>query len=187
MLTKIKSGMANYILRKRLKLHQRRKKVYNLQSARRIGILFDATDEKEFDHVMEFYKYLKLKGIVVFVLGYVNDKDVPDKYLFKKNFNFFLRKNLNWYHRPVSHESERFIKENFDILIDLNLRDCFPCQYIIALSPAHFKVGKYSERASYYDLMIDIKKENNIYFLIEQTKHYLEVINRPELSPNIMN
>ena len=84
--TNIKLHVGRYLLHKKLKTIRRFKKVHNLISAKYIGILFDATDEKHFDHVQDFYKFLRLMGIEVKVLGFVNDKDVPDKYLFKKDF-----------------------------------------------------------------------------------------------------
>lgn len=175
----IRHTIGSLILHKRLKKLQRSKKVYNLFTARRIGILFDGTEGESFDRVMEFYKFLRLKGINTYVLGYVNARDVPDKYLFKKNFNFILRKNLNWWYLPLGEEVEKFIRESFDILIDLTLEDIFPCRFILALSPAHFKVGKLSNKNEYYDLMIKIDSGKKIDYFIEQTRHYLEMINRP--------
>ena len=185
-LTNIRLHVGRYVLHKKLKTLRRFKKVHNLKSAKYIGILFDATDEKHFDHIQDFYKFLRLMGIEVKVLGFVNDRDVPDKYLFKKDFFFFFRKSLNWYKKPVNDEVERFIHEKFDILIDLSLENHFAFGYIVGLSPAQFKVGRVTTEPSYYDFMINIQKKKEVYYFIEQTKHYLEVINRPELSPGII-
>jgi hypothetical protein len=186
MFSKIRCKVGRLAIRKSLKNLQRTKKVYNLTTARRIGILFNATDDHHFDQVMEFYKFLKLKGIVTHVIGFVDAKDVPDKYLFKKDFHFFLKKHLSWYYRPLSDEAEKFLQGNFDILIDLNLDDNFPCQFLVALSPAHFKVGRYTDSEGFYDLMIDIGKGKKIDYFIDQTKHYLELINRPDLAASVL-
>ena len=97
-----------------------------------------------------------------------------------------MRKSLNWYYKPVSEEAEKFVASSFDILIDLNLKENFPCKFLIALSPAHFKVGRFSDREEYYDLMIHIDKERKIDYFIDQVTHYLDVINRPELSSTIL-
>lgn len=182
----IRYGIGRWVLRKNLKKLQRTKRVYNLTTARKIGILFDGTREENFDRVLEFYKFLKEKGINTHVLGYVHAKDLPDKYLFKKDFYFILRKNINWYYRPVSEDVEKFVNSNFDILIDLNLVEKFPCQFLIAISHAHFKVGKFTSTEGFYDLMIHIDKGKKIDYFIEQIKHYLEVINRPELSSTLL-
>lgn len=182
MFSNIRHWIGRLVLQKSLKNQQRTKKVFNLTTARRIGIIFNGTREDHFDQVMEFHKFLKLKGINTHVLGYVDAKDVPDKYLFKKDFYFLLKKHLNWYYKPVSEEAEKFLQGNFDILIDLNLDENFPCQFIAAISSAHFKVGRFTDSESFYDLMINISKVKKIEYFIEQTKHYLELINRPDLS-----
>ena len=186
MFSNIRHGIGKWVLRRNLKSLQRTKRVYNLTTARKIGILFDGTNHKDFDRILEFYKFLKDKMINIHVLGYVNAKDVPDKYLFKKDFYFILKKNLNWYYKPVSEEAEKFVTSSFDILIDLNLKENFPCQFIVGLSHAHFKVGKFTSKKEFYDLMIHIDKGRKIDYFIEQVKHYLEVINRPELSSTML-
>ncbi len=186
MFSNIRHGVGNWVLRKNLKNHQRTKRVYNLTAARKIGILFDGTNHEDFDRVMEFYKFLKEKYINTHVLGYVIANDLPDKYLFKKDFNFILKKNLNWYYKPVSEEADKFINSNFDIMIDFTLKENFPCKYILALSRAHFKVGRFTSAEEFYDLMIHIDKGKGIDYFIDQVKHYLEVINRPELSSTLL-
>lgn len=182
----IRYGVGRWVLRKNLKNLQRTKRVFNLSTARKIGILFNGTREEHFNHVLEFHKFLKERGINTLVLGYVNAKDLPDKYLFKKDFYFFMKKDLNWYYRPVSEDAGKFITSNFDILIDLNMDRNFPCQFLVALSHAHLKVGRFTDKEQYYDLMIHIEKGKKIDYFIDQVKHYLEVINRPELSSTML-
>ncbi len=186
MFSTIRHWIGSWILRRNLKNLQRIKRVYNFTTARKIGILFDGTKQEDFDTIMEFYKFLKEKYINTHVLGYVQAKDLPDKYLFKKDFNFILKKDLNWFYKPVSEEVEKFITTSFDILIDFSLQKNFPCKYIIALSQAHLKVGRYTGTEEFYDLMIHIDKGKRIDYFIEQVKHYLEVINRPELSSTML-
>lgn len=183
----MRHGIGRLLLRRNLRNLQRTKRVYNLSTARKIGILFNASREEHFDHVLDFHKFLKEKGINTHVFGYVNAKELPDKYLFKKDFYFFQKKDLNWYYRPVSEDAKRFVSSNFDILIDLNMEQNFPSQFLVALSHAHLKVGRFTDKEDYYDLMIHIEKGKKIDFFIEQVKHYLEVINRPELSSTMFH
>ena len=63
---------------------------------------------------------------------------------------------------PVSEVTDKFIKEPFDILIDLSLENYYPIQYNTALSPAKFKAGRYTQDDPYLDLMIDIEKEKQL-------------------------
>ncbi len=102
---------------------------------------------------------LTQKKIEVSVLGYVHSKKLIDHYLYRKGFDFFTKNNLNWYNRPKSDTVEDFMKKPYDILINLSLERYYPIQYVLALSPSTFKVGKYFEEPNYMDLMIDIEKE----------------------------
>ena len=184
---KIQLVIGNFVLKKKLKHLRRIKKVHNLKTAKRIGIVFNATKQDDYRHVSGFVKDIHDRGIEVKVLGFVNNKDVPNEYLFKKNFSYFLKKSLNWYRKPVNSVVEKFLKEKFDILIDFSLDNDYLFNYIITLSLSRFKVGKFKEPNSHYDFMIKIKKEKDLKYFVEQARHYLEVINRPELSPNFMD
>jgi len=185
--SKIQLVVGNFVLKNKLKKLRRIKKVHNLKTAKRIGIVFNATRQDDYRQVLGFVKDIQDRGIEVKVLGFVNDKDVPDEYLFKKNFSYFLKKSINWYRKPVNPEVEKFLKEKFDILIDFSLDNDFIFNYIIALSPSRFKVGKFKEPNNQFDFMIKINKDKDLQYFIEQARHYLEVINRPELSLDFIN
>ncbi len=131
----------------------------NIKNAQHIGILYNATEYVSFEIIKEFTKKLSQENSTISILGYVNSKKLIDHYLYRKGFDFFSQNDLNWYYRPVSAVTEEFIRKPFDILIDLSLEPCFPIRYIVALSPATFKVGKFSPDEKHLDLMIDIEKE----------------------------
>lgn len=48
-------------------------------------------------------------------------------------------------------------------------------------SKAKFKVGKYEEDLSIYDMMIDVKKDT-LSALVTEVKHYLNLINKRNAS-----
>jgi hypothetical protein len=93
------------------------------------------------------------------VLGYVDSKKLIDHYLYRKGFDFFCKNDLNWYYKPVSSQTEKFINEPFDILINLSLEYQFPIHYVCSASKASFKTGRYSPTDTSLDFMIDIEKE----------------------------
>jgi len=109
------------------------------------------------------------------VLGYVNDKQVPDHYLLRTGFNFFCMKDLNWFQRPVRPFALDFSNRNFDILFDLTLEEKFPLKYLSGLSPAAYKIGIFKETGD-HDLMIELQEEKTVPYLVEQVKHYLSLI-----------
>ena len=183
----LKRKIGYYHIWKNRRHLRRKKQVFNLKTAKSIGILFDATKHEDFDAVRELYNDLKKSGHTVSVLGFVNDKEIPAHYLFKKDFILFNKKMLNWYGKPIVQEVIDFSKCPFDILIDLTMEDNFVFDYITGSSPARFKTGRFRERPVYADMMIKLEDDTSLEYFIELATSYLETINRPELSPNFLN
>jgi hypothetical protein len=55
--------------------------------------------------------------------------------------------------------AEKFIKEPYDLLLNLSLNDYFPILYIVTLSSAAFKAGRFTPSDESLDFMIDIEQE----------------------------
>ncbi|UCH13901.1 MAG: hypothetical protein JSV22_12445 [Bacteroidales bacterium] len=161
-LNNTKAYIGHRILERKLKDRPRTATVCNINDAKKIGIVFNATQLVSFEIIRNFVKELSQKKISVTTLGYVNSKKLIDHYMYRKGFNFFTRSNLNWFNKPVTDTVEEFIKKPFDILINLCLEEYFPIQYVVALSVSRFKVGKYFDEPNYLDLMIDIEKEKKV-------------------------
>jgi hypothetical protein len=157
---RIKAIIGAYVLEKKLRNQKRPVTVCNINHAQNIGILYNATEYISFEIIKEFTKKLSRNNSNISILGYVDSKNLIDHYLYRKGFDFFSRNDLNWYYKPISAVAEVFIKNPFDLLIDLSLEPCYPVQYIVAISPSTFKVGKFSPEEKYLDLMIDTGKEN---------------------------
>ncbi len=155
----IKTFMGERVLANYLKGQNRKPVVCNVEDARHVGIIYNATESVSFEIIRGLVKDLAHDSRKVTVLGYVDSKKLIDNYLYRKGFEFFSKNELNWYFKPVSPVVEQFIKEPFDLLIDLSLEDHYPIRYIAALSPAKFKTGKYSPDEDILDFMIDIEKE----------------------------
>jgi hypothetical protein len=158
---RIKAIVGARVLEKKLRDQTRSVSVCNITHAQHIGILYNATEFVSFEIIRDLAKKLSLNNSHVSILGYVNSKKLIDHYLYRKGFDFFSRNDLNWYYKPVSEVTDKFIKQPFDILINLSLETIYPIQYIVALSPATFKVGKFTSDEKYLDVMIDIEKEKD--------------------------
>ena len=162
MLYDTKTFIGRKVLIRKLKHLKRVTKVCNINDARNIGIIFNATNMASFEIIRNFIKSLSGKKVKVNALGYVHSKKLIDHYLYRKGFDFFTKGNLNWFNKPVKDTVENFIKKPFDILINLYLEEYYPIQYIVALSASTFKVGKYYDEPNYLDFMIDIEKEKQV-------------------------
>ncbi|MBN1158017.1 MAG: hypothetical protein JXA61_01440 [Bacteroidales bacterium] len=158
-LGEIKIRVGSFMLKKQLKKRKRNPVVCNLAEARKIGVIYNATELNSFEIIRDLAKRISEHDVEVSILGYVQSKNLIDQYLYRKGFDFFHKGNLNWYHKPCSDITDKFMNEPFDILIDLSLENHYPIQYITALSPARFKAGRYTPEDNILDLMIDIEKE----------------------------
>jgi hypothetical protein len=157
----IRGKVGDYVLRKGLKKHKRKMQSCNLRKAASIGIIFNATHVFSFEVIKDFVKELSTTAKEIIVLGFVDSKQMIDHYLYRKGFEFFTHNQLNWYNKPEGDVIKEFINKEFDILFYLSLDDIYPLRYILALSKAKFKAGRYFENDEYMDFMIDIEKEKN--------------------------
>jgi hypothetical protein len=150
----------------------------NIKSARKIGIVWDATNHDEFGILTHFHQNMAERNIDVQILGYYPGKEIPDRITAIRYLNCLKQPDLNYFYKPVSPEAVRFMDTRFDILIDTNFRNLFPLQYISCLSSAGLKVGIFENgyNQSPFDFMIDMKPGDLNGFLT-QAIHYLEIIN----------
>jgi hypothetical protein len=156
----IRNKIGRQVLTTKLKGRHRKVQACNLDNARWVGIIYNATEYISFEIIKDLVKVLSDNGIAVSVLGYVDSKKLIDHYLYRKGFDFFSKNDLNWYFRPVSTVAVKFMEEPFDLLLNLSLEDHFPIHFITTLSPATFKAGRYLPADESLDFMIDIEKEN---------------------------
>ena len=151
----------------------------NLEEAKTIGIVFDATENANFELVKKYISYLKELKKRVKAIGFFNTKVTPPMAYSKLEYDFFSLKDLAWNNIPKNIYVKNFIEDHYDILLDLNLNDSFPLRYISTLSRAKFKVGKSSKwNSSIFDLMLDIDaSKNNLKYFLKNLDTYLFIIN----------
>lgn len=155
----------------------------SLSGARRIGVLFTGEDEHMLNAVSTFIKELRLSGKSVRCLGYVPRPKVAETLRASQDLEFFSQDDLNWYFRPESRTVCSFLEDPFDILIDLRLRRRMPLPFMVGLSQARFKVGRFNERdRDLHDLMIRADDGMDITEYIVQIRHYLEKLDAGDTS-----
>ena len=172
---RIKIGRHYY--RKEQSHTDRQCQMTSLQDARRIGILYTLDDVPDYDRVSDFVTLLQGSHKEVKALGFVKNKNLIQRFLPKISYDFFSKRDLTWFYKPIHSQVKDFIEKEFDLLIDLSLHDNFPLKYISGLSKALLRVGKFSEENSeYYDLMIDMKPTMTSEEYLGQIQHYLTII-----------
>jgi hypothetical protein len=155
----IKAGIGRHMLAGKAGSADRKITLCTLTEAKKIGIIYNATEYISFEIVRDLVKQLSNNAVSIMVLGYVDSKKLIDHYLYRKGFDFFCKTDLNWYYKPISSQTDQFINEPFDILINLSLDYQFPIHYISSASKASFKTGRFSSTDTSLDFMIDIEKE----------------------------
>lgn len=155
----------------------------NLNEARTVGILFDAAEADDHELVKKFVVYLRGLGKKVKAIGYYSNKLVPQMTYSKLEYDFFDKKQLNWYMKPSDPFIRNFIEDEHDILIDFNVKDHFPLRYIAAISKAKFKVGRLSPGTEFiYDLTIDTGTSTDLKSFMREVDTYLLMINKGDES-----
>lgn len=181
MIKNIKNKYGNYRLNQERKLVKRNKQSLQFTSAKNIALVFDAGIEDELDLIKDFIKDIRDLKKSVKSVGFFNLKQVPPLQYSKLEYDFISQKELNWWGMPSDDFIKTFINEEFDILIDLTIKDYFPLKYIAATSKAKFKICAYNEnKIKDFDLLLDISKDSSIKNLLKQVKHYLNFINKPK-------
>jgi hypothetical protein len=157
------------------------RKVYysNINLVKSIGIIWDSAKLEDFAILSSFHQKMHDRNIEVTILGYFPGKRLPDQYTAIRYLSFIRREEMNFFYVPVSSETNTFINNRFEILIDINFKKLFPLQYISSLSNAGFKVGLFDSatRDTPFDLLMEIKNPVNVENYLDQIINYLEMIN----------
>lgn len=175
--TRIKIGGS--ILAKKLARTRRKVSYSNLSQVKSIGVVWDASKTGDFIILSKFFQSMHDRNIDVKIFGYFPGKELPDQYTAIRYLTCIRNEDINFFYLPLSSEAETFIKNRFDVLIDVNFDNTFPLTCITSLSVSNFKVGLLdSEPAeSKFDLMIEMKKPVILDNYLNEILHYLEMIN----------
>lgn len=168
-----------YILERKGSRSKRKVHYSNIESIRKIGIVWDASNNEEFSFLTKFHNKMNEKNVKVKIIGYYSGKDLPNNLTAIKFFSCIRQPELDFFYKPVSSvEAATFIKTRFDVLIDINFDRKFPLYYVSKLSAANFKVGLWDSENSnpIFDLMIELKKPFRIDNYLDHVMHYLEMI-----------
>ncbi|MDX9902973.1 MAG: hypothetical protein RB288_02740 [Bacteroidales bacterium] len=178
---RLKAG--RMIIRRRTSPFRRIRQEFDLEKVKKVGILWDASSEKDFQHLAALTRQLSQAGKSVEVLVWIPGKTVPDRLTGITHMKFMKQSDLNWAFLPTSEDARNFISSKFDLLIDINPGALFQLMAIVSLSSSPMKVGPdmaVEPEKSPYDLMIRTPGPFSIATFIEQALLYLAMISTPE-------
>src|SRR4051812_19296526 len=112
----LRNKIAAYIFHYEHRNHKRNQKTVPYSEAKRIGILYDSTNEKNYEVVKNFVKDIRSQQKDVLALGFYNARELPAARFVKLGLDFFTTKTLNWHLKPHSRHITNFMNLDFDIL-----------------------------------------------------------------------
>jgi hypothetical protein len=155
----------------------RLRKGFNFNSAEKVGVLYLDRDEKFYNEIHDYAKYLKDNFSIskVNLLAFVDEveKKIPAWQKHTIDSAFITRKHLNWHLRPIS-GVENFTGEDFDILIDFSGGNTVPLNFVLKESKAKMKVGLRGTRAERYcDFILNMGNQFGLTSYTDQLNSYL--------------
>lgn len=174
----IRLKIGKIILSKKAARNKRAVHYSSFKNVRNIGIVWDASRPMEFASLSRFHQQMHDMKIDVRVFGYYPGKTLPDQYTAIRYLRCIKIDELNSFYHPDSSETNSFISNPFDILIDINFNKLVTLRYITSLSKARLKVGLLDNEPSDspFDLMMDLKNPVDIDGYLTQVIQYLEMI-----------
>lgn len=178
----VRLKIGNSILRKKVGDTKRQVCYSNINQVRKIGIVWDASHVTDFTYLSKFCQKMNERNIDVKIIGYFSGKNLPDQYTAIRYLTCIRREELSFFYHPASSESDAFIRNRFDILIDINTENLLPLRCLSALSNAALKVGLFEPgRDGLFDLMIELNKPVDVNNYLAQAVHYLEMIHSEQV------
>ncbi|MDO8365368.1 MAG: hypothetical protein Q7T20_01135 [Saprospiraceae bacterium] len=156
-------------LRELLVSQKRSRQVHTFDSARSIGVLFDASSETARRESLAFIRVLEKQGKKVSTLGFFNAKQVPEN----QPFDSFNAQETSWLGQPKSEKATDFVQQKFDLLLTLNPDELVPLEWLAAKSQAAFKIGFATGRPNDFDIQLETPEGKGIRYFTDQLALYL--------------
>mgnify|MGYP006255504345 FL=1 len=157
MFQQFRLAIYHYILKSQLKKHHQKHEFVSFEMAKKIGILFDITEEEHIPIINKYVAKLERQQKKVKLLGFVDASAANENLMFPS----FSRRETNLFFVPKGDAVQTFIEQPFDILICIFLSDSPSLEYISTFSKARFRVGKHLEAKEHcFDLMMNHENDS---------------------------
>jgi len=178
-LEKLRTRVGNYLLDKEVTKAKQERTILSMRDAIYIGIVFNSENAEEMDLVIKYDNYLKEMGKKVKVIGYISAKDPTANLAWWPEQHYITRKEISWAFKPNEEYINSFVKEPFDMLIDMNIAGRLPLMFVTASSKAKCKVGRYNEKyLGIYDVMIEADETKTLKYFLRNVDTYMEMLNK---------
>jgi len=165
----LRNQLVYWLINRRIKFINRKRQFRNFDSVRTAGIVWNGNDHSAYESLVSILEQKQIKHTD---LCFTHDprKEESEISITKKDFSYWGT--------PKNKQVDAFINTEFDLLIDISLSSSVYMQVIRALSRASLKAGWSGSVPDYFDLSINVSKNPEPQFLVEQLTHYLNEINK---------
>ncbi|TXC76156.1 hypothetical protein FRX97_10415 [Luteibaculum oceani] len=165
---------------KTLQNENREVEAININQARKLGLLFDATHAEQLEQARQLKNEFKSKypNLEFIALGWYQ-KEIPKTVEKEAGFSFFNKSDYSFFYKPKesSKSIKNFLTNKYDIVLDLTMDFNFPIKRIIVETDAKLRVGVFSKyNEPFFDLFINTRK--NVKEFAQQAIYYLGVLNK---------
>ncbi|MBL7825286.1 MAG: hypothetical protein JNJ57_01555 [Saprospiraceae bacterium] len=172
MLNQIRSAFFKNALAKLIASQTRLRNPHHFDSAKSIGIIFDATNENTRKEITEWAKGLEKAGKKTRLFAFFQAKQAPENL----GFECFTSKETTWAGLPKSEKATAFAKEQFDLLLSYNPDEQPQLAWLASASKASMKIGLSTRFANDFDMQLEIPEGKGFRYFIEQLRIYLDKI-----------
>ncbi|MEA3445100.1 MAG: hypothetical protein U9R19_10290 [Bacteroidota bacterium] len=146
----------------------------NFDKAKTALLMIDSSDLASKKNISSFVGFLEQNKIQVKYLIYLEQKEIPED---SNGANVYIsKKSRNFWGLPKQKEFSALFENEFDLLIDLSIKQYFAFRCIASLSRAKFKIGMLPGNSAPFDFMIDLKNTRTLSEYINQIKKYLPML-----------
>lgn len=179
MLKLFQSYFLKRALRRTMAERRRVRRTHTFGSARSIGILFDAGDEKSRRALLDFARSLEKEGKTAQLLGFFSETASQES----AGFDAFSARDIRWNGQLNSDKANAFADKKFDLLLCYNPNDHLVLAWLVARNPASMKIGAPTELPNDYDLMFETPADKGARFFLEHLPTYLDKLVLPHHEP----
>lgn len=174
LIDQVKKYSGNMVLKQAIARGTADSEPISFEKATKFAILFYATNEAEMNAVNDLIAFLWEHKKSTLLIGATSGFPVTKSRYTNMNFTQLKEEEYDWRNIPVGYRIMNFLDNNFDILIDMSQEDYMPLTYLLALSKAKIKVGRYDRNShGLYHFMLDTWQKPDIYNFTEQVRQYL--------------
>jgi hypothetical protein len=177
MFKKIKNFFGKIILINQINAKNEKHAFMAFDKANEIGIIYNAEDMQNEKKVQQFANDLRSEGKKVYLLGFINQKEMPYKRVPHISSELFLNTSLTFFNLPDPDKIGRFLDIKFDVLFNIYNEETLALQGISVLSKAKYQLGAQMNHATkLFDMTIDTGTNKDLYYLAKQMEYYLKAI-----------